>query len=171
VYVAVLSKKQPHCIPDLLGYQLIILEAYTEFRNDGWLAYDRRFRQWVASCQKTRRAAIELTLWSLAFQGQARSNRCKHCFSLSHNSVDCKFSPDFQARQQQNQLSHSTQRPLCYQWNDTPSPTCIYCNCGYDHVCYICANSPTARNLDHNALFCHFKSTDRGAISGPPRKR
>ena len=169
-YVAVLSKKQPHRIPDLMGYQLIILEAYAEFRNDGWLAYDRRFRQWAASHHKTRWAAIEPTLWSFAFQGQARSNRCKHCFSLSHNSVECEFSPDFSARQQQNQLSRSTQRPICYQWNDTPSPTCTYRNCRYDHVCYICANSPTARNLDHKALFCPFKSTDRGAISGPPRK-
>ena len=34
VYVAVLSRKQPHRIPDLMRYQLIILEAYSVFRND-----------------------------------------------------------------------------------------------------------------------------------------
>ena len=99
VYVAVLSRKQPHCIPDLMGYQLIILEAYSEFRNECWLGYDRHFQKWEASHQETHWAAIEPTLWSLAFQGQARSNRCKHCFSLSHNSADCDLSPDPQPRQ------------------------------------------------------------------------
>ena len=170
-YVAVMSKKQPLRVPDLMGYQLIILEAYSEFRNDGWLAYDRRFRQWAASHQKTHWAAIEPTLWSLAFQGQARSNRCKHCFSLSHSSGDCAFAPDAQTQQQPGLFPRPTKRPICYQWNDTPSQTCTYRNCRYDHVCYICANSPTARNLDHKALFCPFKASDDITTSRPPRKQ
>ena len=77
VYVAVLSSNQPARIPDLMGYQLLILEAYNKFRNDCWLGYDRWFRQWAAFLPW---AATEPTLWSLAFQGQARSSHCKHCF-------------------------------------------------------------------------------------------
>ena len=91
-YVAVICNNQPARVPDLMGYQLLILEAYHEFRNDCWLGYDRRFRQWAASHPRTRWVAIEPTLWSLAFQGQARSSRCKHCFSLSHSSVECELS-------------------------------------------------------------------------------
>ena len=49
VYVAVLSHNQPACIPDLMGYQLLNLEAYHEFKDTCWLGYDRRFRQCAAS--------------------------------------------------------------------------------------------------------------------------
>ena len=48
-------------------------------------------------------------------------------------------------------------RSICYQWNDTSSPTCSYPNCWYDHICYICAMSPTARCVDHKALYCHTR--------------
>ena len=34
VYVSVIAKKQPHCVPDLMGYQLLILEAGNKYRND-----------------------------------------------------------------------------------------------------------------------------------------
>ena len=53
VYVAVLSRNQPSRIPDLMGYQLLILEAYSKFRKNCWLGYDRRFRQWAASHPRT----------------------------------------------------------------------------------------------------------------------
>ena len=43
VYVAVISKKQPDRVPDLMGYQVLMLEASSEYKNDCWLAYDRRF--------------------------------------------------------------------------------------------------------------------------------
>ena len=49
VYVAVISKKQPDRIPDLMVYQVLMLEASNEYKNDCWLAYDRRFRQQAAS--------------------------------------------------------------------------------------------------------------------------
>ena len=39
-------------------------------------------------------AVIDTTLWNLAFSGKARSTRCKHCFSLSHLSKDCKWEPE-----------------------------------------------------------------------------
>ena len=176
MYVAVLSRNQPSCVPDLMGYQLLILEAYSEFRNDCWLGYDRRFRQWAASHPRIRWAAIEPTLWSLAFQSQARSKRCKHCFSLSHSSKECELSPEppprrLQPQQQQVTLSSRfPRRRICYQWNDTSSPTCSYPNCRYDHICYICATSPTARSVDHKALYCPYKKADNQPTSRSLRR-
>ena len=41
IYVAVLSKKQPQRVPEMLGYFILILEAHTEYARDGWLGYDR----------------------------------------------------------------------------------------------------------------------------------
>ena len=157
-------------IPDLMGYQLLILEAYNEFRNDCWLGYDRRFRQWVATYPRTRWAAIKPTLWSLAFQGQARCSRRKHCFSFSHSSVECELSlgpPPRQlpARQKQDSLPRFPRRTICYQWNNTPSPTCNYPNCRYDNICYICATSSTARSVDHKAMHCPYQSANNHASS------
>ena len=40
VYVSVIAKTQPHHVPDLMGYQILILEASNEYRNDCWLEYD-----------------------------------------------------------------------------------------------------------------------------------
>ena len=176
VYVEVISNNQPARVPDLMGYQLLILEAYHEFRNDCWLGSDRRFRQWAASHPRTRWAAIEPTLWSLAFQGQARSSRCKHCFSLSHSSVECDLSlephPGWSlVRQKQDPPPRVPRRAICYQWNDTPSPTCNYPNCRYDHICYICAMSPTARSVDHKAMHCPYRSATNQPAPYPLRRQ
>ena len=34
VYVSVIAKKQPHRVPDLMGYQILILKASNEYCND-----------------------------------------------------------------------------------------------------------------------------------------
>ena len=34
VYVLVIAKKQPHHVPDVMGYQILILEASNEYCND-----------------------------------------------------------------------------------------------------------------------------------------
>ena len=43
VYIAVITRKQPDRIQDLLGYQSRILETHLEYAGDYWLGYDRRF--------------------------------------------------------------------------------------------------------------------------------
>jgi len=81
------------------GYQILILEASTEYKSDCWLGYDRRFRQQAALQPQCSWSCIDSTLWTLAFSGQARGNHCKHCFSLSHISRDCELAPDTPASQ------------------------------------------------------------------------
>lgn len=39
VYMSVFGKKQPHRIPNLMGYQVFILDASNEYKNECWLAY------------------------------------------------------------------------------------------------------------------------------------
>ena len=87
------SDKHPQKIKDLLGYQALIVEARMEYDGETWLAYDRRFRQTVAATPDTMWAKIDPTLWNKAFTGQAKSKRCKYCFSLSHESTDCDWAP------------------------------------------------------------------------------
>ena len=86
-------KKFPNKIQDMLGYQTLIVEARMEYEGDGWLGYDRRFRQTAATSPDTPWSKIELTLWNKAFAGQARASRCKYCFSLTHTAEDCDWAP------------------------------------------------------------------------------
>ena len=39
-YTSILSRKQPQPVPDLLGYQSLILLASMAFEGDGWQGYD-----------------------------------------------------------------------------------------------------------------------------------
>ena len=93
IYVVVLTAKHPKKILDLLGYQALIVEACLEYGSDSWLGYDRRFRQMAAASPDTVWTKIDPTLWSMVFTGQAKSHRCKFCFSLTHPSEDCDWAP------------------------------------------------------------------------------
>ena len=84
IYVAVLAAKHPEKIQDLMGYQALIVEACAEYKNEAWLGYDRRFRQMASASPSTPWAKIDPTLWNMAFTGQAKAQRCKYCFSLTH---------------------------------------------------------------------------------------
>ena len=150
VYVAVISKKQPERIPDLMGYQSLVIEAYMEYKNDCWIGYDRRFRQQAASQPHRPWSTIDSTLWTLAFAGQAKTSRCKHCFSLAHQSNDCDLAPEPSIKPYQ----YSQRRQICFHWNETLNPTCSFPNCKYQHICYICAHDPGITNVSHKAIHC-----------------
>ena len=94
VYVAVISKKQPEQIPDLKGYQSLVIEAYMKYKNDCWIGYDRHFWQQAASQPHRPWSNVDSTLWTLAFAGQVKTSRCRHCFSLAHQSNDCDLAPE-----------------------------------------------------------------------------
>ena len=68
-----------------------MLEASNEYQGNCWLAYNRRFRQQAASQPNCKWSNIDTTYWNLAFTSQAKASRCRHCFSLFHQSKDCEF--------------------------------------------------------------------------------
>ena len=123
VYVSVIAKKQPHCVPDLMGYQILILEASNEYRNDCWLGYDRHFWQQAASWSICKWSDMDSTLWNMAFTGQARTGRCGYCFSLFHTSKDCELASDggVNVEPQYLRSRRTVLRPyrlICRHWNE-----------------------------------------------------
>ena len=108
-YTAVISAKQPHRIPYLLGYLTLITEAHMQYAGDGWMGYDRRFTQIAAMKPHVTWAQIDTTWWNLAFSGKARSVSCKFCFSIMHTSTECEWAPnqgsDSSGTQSQHQAS------------------------------------------------------------------
>jgi len=65
LYKSILSWKQPQRVPDLLGYQSLILLASMAFEGDGWQGYDRVFRQNAAANSLTTWTTIDSTLWGV----------------------------------------------------------------------------------------------------------
>ena len=167
IYIAVLSKKQPQRVPEMLGYLILILEAHTENAGDGWLGYDRRFRMAAAGNPSINWAAIDTTLWNLAFSGKARSARCKHCFSLSHLSKDCEWEPELPSMTPvvANPPGVS-RRQICRDWNYSRRPGCPHVNCYYRHICINCAFDPEVPDKVHKVVYCPYKQS-----RGQPEQR
>ena len=158
IYIAVISRKQPHRVPEMLGYLILILEAQMEYVGDGWLGYDRRFRMAAAGNPSINWAVIDTTLWNLAFSGKARSSRCKHCFSLSHLSRDCEWGPE-PSGVTPTGVSHPVfaRTLICYDWNNNRKPGCPRTTCNYEHICSSCAFDPNIPDKVHKLVYCPYK--------------
>ena len=67
LYTAVVTRKKPEMIPDLIAYQTIIIEAHLEYEGDGWIGYDRCFRQRMVASSSGAWSHIDSTLgvWPL----------------------------------------------------------------------------------------------------------
>ena len=100
-YIAVISTKQPHRVPDLLGYLTLITEAHMQYAGDGWMGYDWRFRQTAAT-----KPHVTWAFWNFAFSGKARSMHCKFCFSITHTSTECEWAPDQGFNSSETQSQH-----------------------------------------------------------------
>jgi len=150
IYMAVVTKKSPHKISDMLAYLTLIIEAHMEYAGDAWLGYDRRFRQRAAADPSTSWAVIDTTLWNLAFSGKAKASRCKHCFSLTHTSAECEWTsaPGSTVYPSTAQVGR-----ICFDWNRDPRPGCSHADCTYKHVCTNCAQDPSILNKFHKAVF------------------
>ena len=68
-YVLVIAEKQPHHVPDLMGYHILILKASNEYRNDCCSGYDQCFRQQAASWSHCKWSDMDSALWNMAFIG------------------------------------------------------------------------------------------------------
>ena len=88
----------------------------------------------------------------MAFTGQAKARRCKHCFSLSHLAEDRDWAPtpptqptsSAVSASKPNFCSRSSQ--ICYSWNHNPNPNanCVNTGCKYIHTCLYCTRDPQA---------------------------
>ena len=160
VYISIIAKKQLDRVPDLMGYQVLMLEASNGYKNDCWLAYDRRFRQQAASDPHCTWSNINTTLcmeFSLYLTSQ--SNSLQTLFCLFHSSKQCDLATNpvtavSESHTYKPLRSTQRRRLTCHQWNVTRGQNCSYPNCCFEHVCYFCALDPEASDVNHKAIFC-----------------
>ena len=174
IFTAVCTQKHPEKTQDMLGYLALIIEARMEYKGeDGWLGYDHRFRQNAAASPDTTGARIDPTLWNMAFVGQAKVSRCKHCFSLTHTAANCNWAPSPSTSltpKQPTAKPTSGPRPskICYEWNHSPLPTCPFPACKYQHISWYCSKDPQATDISHKALFGQRRCPARYAPTTQP---
>lgn len=166
LYTSIISRSAPERVPDLLGYQALIIDAYTEYQGDHWSGYDRQFRQRAAVTPISTWSAMDTTLWNRAFGGMASLPRCIHCFSVSHKSIECELSPDIHTPSPSRTSTpgrpfSQSQRPICFSWNEEPGPGCARRTCRFEHSCYLCSKDNSVQNKNHKAIHCPYHIRDR----------
>ena len=117
---------------NLMSYQALIIDAYTEYQGDHWSGYDRQFRQRAAVTPTTSWSTKDTTLWNLAFGGCISLSRCTHCLSVSQKSGECELSSDPHTSSTLSPYPTGKaasgrpgpQRQICCAWNEDPAPGC-----------------------------------------------
>ena len=96
-YIAIVGHTEPHQVPDLLGYQNLIIQGYRKHQNGCWQTYDRDFWQ--------KALASHSAEWNLTFL-------CCSTIQLT--------GPNFSNRDsfyRQPQPSSSKRSLVCLEWN------------------------------------------------------
>ena len=140
--------------------------------GDSWLGYDRTFRLRAMSQPDLKWSCVDPMLWSLAFSGKRKVNRCRHCFSLTHSSSECKWSPGSQTSSTSSSpilgtfLKPSEGFQLFVMLGTTLQP---YPNCKYEHKCTICTREVGTTDVLHKAIHCPHRLDHSSTIPTPQR--
>ena len=77
----VLGTVHPETLPELISYQLLIVQHSQKFRYPSWLCYDIDFRTWVAQTGTKAWSQMHPQCYALEFTGQGSSSQwCPICF-------------------------------------------------------------------------------------------
>ena len=44
-----------------------------------------------------------------------------------------------------------SQHPICYAWNEDPTPGCPHYGCRFEHICYLCSKDVRVQNKGHKS--------------------
>ena len=165
-YMLVLATKHPEALPELISYQLLIVQHSQKFRYPSWLRYDIDFRMWAAQTGTRSWSQVNPQCYALAFTGQGSSSQwCPICFiDGGSHTLDCpnftltsptlKLSPPLPSYQMAS-IRPPPRRPLLSSPSQLPPPKrpqfdhCILYNkqdgncpygreCKYAHCCSHC---------------------------------
>ena len=146
LFIAIISLKEPHRIPDLIGYQNLIMRSSVQCQEGCWATYDRRFRLKALAVLISEWSEIDITVWKTAFPERPPTG-------VSY--IPTAPQP---SRTSQLSLTGSSASPsrICLEWNENTSPECLRPSCRFDHICYRCVHT-NASNKKHKAIFCPYK--------------
>jgi len=161
MHIAIISRQKPKRVADLMGYQMIIMEASFGSHKGKWLTYDCRFRLKASASNIKQWATIDITIWNTTFPD--RTIRGCQVPGPSSYYQSCQYPPQrsrspYQFNQgstHQNQAPPTTQS-TCLDWNENPNG-CARVSCRYAHLCYRCIHNPGASDRNHKASQCPYR--------------
>ena len=113
IYIYI-SRTEPECTADLLGYQQLIINSSQQCQEGHWVIYDCRFCLKVSATRCKEWASLDINIWNIAFPGRAFTATPAKGFRKPGSGA----------------TGHSTRPPpyknknVCLDWNDDPSPSC-----------------------------------------------
>jgi hypothetical protein len=91
VYVAVLAKRYPELIADMMAYMITIMRAQIEFEDPAWRTYDEAYRDKAATTGNRKWSEIDPHLHNKIFIGRAKKVAiCSLCGNTGHTATSCK---------------------------------------------------------------------------------
>ena len=151
IYIAIVSQKEHERTADFLGYQQLIIHSSQHCQEGRWLLYDRHFRLKASATGLKDWSTIDINIWNLAFPERTVLTMPQRMPRYS--------GPGAQSFTSNQPLP--TNRKICLEWNDNPSPNCPYPDCRFEHRCYRCVFNPKVVDNKHKALFCPYKGKRR----------
>ena len=163
IYMLYLGHGFPELLPELIAYQLFIVQHSLKFEYPSWLHYDMEFRQWAAANKFEAWAQIHPQFYAFAFTAQARvSSWCSICqVDGGSHALDCprlttKLPPASQPRPAAPLGPSGSKRPKlehCIIFNKN-NGSCPYGRgCKFEHRCAFCGK------LGHPVSACPAKSS------------
>jgi len=67
LFMATISLKEPHRIPDLIGYQNLIMQSSVQCQEGCWVIYDRQFCLKASVVPIPKWSSIDIMVWNMAF--------------------------------------------------------------------------------------------------------
>ena len=90
IYIAVVAKKHPDMVPEMLAYMLIVLRAQREYEEPAWRLYDGAFWDKAAATGNRKWSQINMHIYNQIFTGRARKRvLCTHCSTATHETEEC----------------------------------------------------------------------------------
>jgi len=108
IFIVIISCNEFNRIPDLIGYQNLIIQASIQYHKGCRVVYNRRFCLKAFAATILERSTIDITVWKLAFPEQLPTGGP---YGASGYTL-------YQPSKQLSPSTPSTQRrPVCLQWN------------------------------------------------------
>ena len=166
IYIAVVVKKHPDMVPEMLAYMLIVLRAQRDYKEAVWHLYDEAFRDKAAATGNRKWSQIDTHIYNQIFTGRARKRvLCTHCSMATHETEECPaVQPRRKRRVEEANFGRLEEIPkgrkgICWDFNDGAcrygdkcgykrkgicwdfnDGACRYGDkCGFRHICSECA--------------------------------
>ena len=141
LYVAVLARKFPDTVPDLMAYQLL---THWDYEDPAWQRYDEAFRDKAAATGNRKWSSLDPHLFNKICAGRARKvGLDASALPVARGAWDSPQGPPLKipAREMGRPWGGKAFQPrnfrsnMCWDWNQG---ACKYNPCEYHHICSEC---------------------------------